>query len=209
MGGEARRGDDPAPPGAGKSTLSIEQAVAVATGREITGQTVHETAKTWVWNNEDDSDELRRRLAAVLQHWSIPIEEIRGRIALNSGADRALMVARAAKDGSAVRTPDVDALVERIRAAAVGLLVVDPFAEVHAVEENDNARVREVAALFREVARRGDCAVLLIHHTSKPAAASSDAYAGNQNAARGASSLTGVARVVQTLFAMSERDADR
>jgi KaiC/GvpD/RAD55 family RecA-like ATPase len=198
-----------APPGAGKSTLSIEQAVAVATGREITGQTVHETAKTWVWNNEDDSDELRRRLAAVLQHWSIPIEEIRGRIALNSGADRALMVARAAKDGSAVRTPDVDALVERIRADAVGLLVVDPFAEVHAVEENDNARVREVAALFREVARRGDCAVLLIHHTSKPAAASSDAFAGNQNAARGASSLTGVARVVQTLFAMSERDADK
>ena len=198
-----------APPGAGKSTLSIEQAVAVAIGREITGQTVHETAKTWVWNNEDDSDELRRRLAAVLQHWSIPIEEIRGRIALNSGADRALMVARAAKDGSAVRTPDVDALVERIRADAVGLLVVDPFAEVHAVEENDNARVREVAALFREVARRGDCAVLLIHHTSKPAAASSDAFAGNQNAARGASSLTGVARVVQTLFAMSERDADK
>ena len=69
--------------------------------------------------------------------------------------------------------------------------------------------VREVAALFREVARRGDCAVLLIHHTSKPAAASSDAFAGNQNAARGASSLTGVARVVQTLFAMSERDADK
>jgi RecA-family ATPase len=78
-----------APPGAGKSTLAIAQAVAIATGREITGQTVHETAKTWVWNNEDDGDELRRRLAAVLQYWSIPIEEVRGRIALNSGADRA------------------------------------------------------------------------------------------------------------------------
>ena len=198
-----------APPGAGKSTLAIAQAVAIATGREITGQTVHETAKTWVWNNEDDGDELRRRLAAVLQHWSILIEEVRGRVALNSGADRALMVARAAKDGSAMRTPDVDALVERIRAEAIGLLVVDPFAEVHAVEENDNARIREVAALFREVARRGDCAVLLIHHTSKPAAASSDAFAGNQNAARGASSLTGVARIVQTLFAMSPRDAEK
>lgn len=198
-----------APPGAGKSTLAVEQAVAVATGREITGQTVHETTKAWVWNNEDDGDELRRRLAAVLQHWSIPIEEVRGRIALNSGADRALMVARIAKDGSVMRTPDVDALVERIRADGIGLLVVDPFAEVHTVEENDNAHIREVAALFREVARRGDCAVLLIHHTSKPAAASSDAFAGNQNAARGASSLTGVARVVQTLFAMSARDAEK
>lgn len=118
-----------APPGAGKSTLAIAQAVAIATGREITGQAVHETAKTWVWNNEDDGDELRRHLAAVLQHWSIPIEEVRGRVALNSGADRAFMVARGAKDGSAMRTPDVDALVERIRAEAIGLLVVDPFAE--------------------------------------------------------------------------------
>jgi AAA domain len=198
-----------APPGAGKSTLAIEQAVAVATGQEITGQIVHETAKVWVWNNEDDGDELRRRLAAVLQHWSIPIEKIRGRIALNSGSDRALMVARAGKDGSVLRTPDVDGLVERIRADAIGLLVVDPFAEMHAIEENDNTHIREVAALFREVARRGDCAVLLIHHTSKPAAASSDAFAGNQNAARGASSLTGVARVAQTLFAMSDRDAEK
>ncbi|MEL0022287.1 MAG: hypothetical protein VW709_20680, partial [Rickettsiales bacterium] len=26
-------------------------------------------AKAWIYNNEDDADELRRRLAAVLQHW--------------------------------------------------------------------------------------------------------------------------------------------
>lgn len=36
-----------APPGVGKSTLGIEQAVAVVTGRAITGQDVHEQAKAW------------------------------------------------------------------------------------------------------------------------------------------------------------------
>lgn len=198
-----------APPGAGKSSLSIAQAIAVITGYEITGQTVHQIAKAWLWDNEDDFNELRRRLAAVLQYWNIPFEDVRNRIALNSGAERALMIARATKEGKALRTPDVDAIIEQVRADQVGLLIVDPFAEVHEVDENDNARMKAVAAMLREIAHRGNCAVLLIHHTSKPAAAASDAFAGNQNAARGASSLTGVARVVQTLFAMSERDAGK
>ena len=55
-----------APPGVGKSTLGIEQAVAIVTGRPITGQEVHEQTKVWIYNNEDDADELKRRLAAVL-----------------------------------------------------------------------------------------------------------------------------------------------
>ena len=89
-----------APPGVGKSTLGIEQAVAVVTGREITGQEVREQAKAWIYNNEDDADELKRRLAAVLQHWNIPFDEVRGRLALNSGADRPLLVARADREGT-------------------------------------------------------------------------------------------------------------
>lgn len=60
-----------APPGVGKSTLGIEQAVATVTGRAITGQEVHEQTRAWIYNNEDDSDELKRRLAAILQHWDI------------------------------------------------------------------------------------------------------------------------------------------
>ena len=54
-----------APPGAGKSTLGIALAVAGITGRgEIVGETVYETIKAWVWNNEDDRNELRRRLGS-------------------------------------------------------------------------------------------------------------------------------------------------
>lgn len=63
--------------------------------------------------------------------------------------------------------------------------------------------------LYREIARQGNCSVLLVHHTSKPQQASSDGYAGNMNTARGASSLLGVARVVQTLYAMSPRDGEQ
>jgi hypothetical protein len=94
-----------APPGVGKSTLGIEQAVAIVTGRPITEQDVHEQTKVWIYNNEDDADELKRRLAAVLQHWDIPLDEVKGRLALNSGADRPLLVAKLDRAGTVIRMP--------------------------------------------------------------------------------------------------------
>jgi hypothetical protein len=198
-----------APPGVGKSTLGIEQAVAVVTGREITGHKVHERAKAWIYNNEDDLDELKRRLAAILQHWDIPLDELKGRLALNSGADRPLLVAKADRAGEVVRLPDVDTCIEQIRAKGIGLFIVDPFIETHEVNENLNEQIKTVAAMFREIARQGDCAVMLVHHTAKPPIAASDGHAGNMNTARGASALTGIARIVQTLFSMSPKDAER
>ena len=197
-----------APGGVGKSTLALEEAVAVATGRELSGEPVHETAPVWVYNNEDDSDEMRRRLAAILQRWDVPLAEVRGRLAMNSGADRPLLVAKADRAGNVVRLPDVDGCIEHIQRHAIGLLVVDPFVETHEVSENANEQIKAVAAMFRDIARQGACAVMLVHHTAKPPQGSSDGHAGNMNSARGASALTGVARVVQTLFGMSGKDAE-
>jgi hypothetical protein len=197
-----------APPGVGKSTLGIEQAVAIVTGRPITGQEVHEQTKVWIYNNEDDADELKRRLAAVLQHWDIQLDEVRGRLALNSGADRPLLVAKVDRAGTVIRMPDVDC-IEHIRAHRIGVFIVDPFVETHEVTENSNEQIKAVAVMFREIARAGNCAVMLVHHTAKPPQGSSDGHAGNLNTSRGASALAGVARIVQTLFSMSARDAEQ
>lgn len=198
-----------APPGAGKSTLGIEQAVAIVAGRPITGHQAHEQTKVWIYNNEDDGDELKRRLAAVLQHWSIPFAEVKDRLALNSGADRPLLVAKADRAGNVIRLPDVDACIEHIKAHGIGVFIVDPFLETHEVNENSNEQIKAVAVMFREIARGGECSVMLVHHTAKPPQGSSDGHAGNLNTARGASALVGVARIVQTLFAMSPKDAER
>jgi hypothetical protein len=134
-----------APPGAGKSTLGIEQAVAIVTGRAVTGHQVHEQTKVWIYNNEDDGDELKRRLAAVLQHWAIPFAEIEGVLALNSGAERPLLVARVDRIGNVTRLPDVDACIEHIRAHGIGVFIVDPFVETHEVSENSNEQIKAVA----------------------------------------------------------------
>lgn len=198
-----------AAPGVGKSTLCIAQAVAIVTGKEITGQKVHRRGKVWVYNNEDETDELRRRLAAALQHHGIDFSEIKGQLALNSGADRPLLVAKLMPDGSIIRTPDVEACVEHIKKNNISVFIADPFVETHELEENSNQQIKVVSQMFRNIARKADCSVLLVHHTSKPQKGSSDGYAGDMNTARGASSMIGVARIVNTFHGMSKKDAER
>ena len=165
--------------------------------------------KVWVYNNEDDGAELKRRLAAVLQHWDIHFAEIRGQLAVNSGADRPLLVAKADRAGYVMRLPDVDICIQQIKAHHIGVFIVDPFVETHEVNENSNEQIKAVAVMFRDIARKGGCAVMLVHHTAKPPQGSSDGHAGSLNTARGASALVGVARIVQTLFSMSPKDAER
>ena len=143
-----------AAPGVGKSTLAMARAVAVVTGRDITGEPVHEQAPAWVYNNEDDREDLERQLAAVLQHWDIPFAEVKGRLALNSGADRPLLVARKDAKGNVLRLPDVDACIGHIREHGFGLFVVDPFGETHEADENANDQIKVVAGMFREIAQR-------------------------------------------------------
>jgi hypothetical protein len=198
-----------APAGVGKSTHGIARAIALATGQEITGEGVHEQVRVWVYNIEDDLIELKRRLAAALQYHAIGFDEVKGRVALNSGADQPLLMARLDKQGTVIRQPDVKSCIAHIKRENIGLFVVDPFVETHEVNENSNEHIKSVAAMYREIAREANCAVLLVHHTSKPPQGASDSHAGNMNTARGASALVGVARVVQTLFSMSDADAEQ
>lgn len=200
-----------APPGAGKSTYTIAAAVAVATGNNITGEPVHEQTGAWLINNEDDLEEMRRRLSATLVHTGMTLAQV-PRLYMNSGETHRLVVARRTGQGDAKtlrRSQDVEAIIEHIKRLGIGLLIVDPFAETHEADENDNVQVREVAALYREIAQRADCAVILVHHTRKQPAGSSEGHAGNMDSGRGASSLAGVARVIQTLYGMSDKDAKR
>lgn len=200
-----------APPGVGKSSLAIAAAVALATGRsEVIGTPVHERGRAWVWNQEGDGDELERRLAAIVQHHGIDFSaELSGRIAMNSGLERALVVARRTREGRVERLPDADQIVDILQREAVALMIVDPFVETHQCDENDNPQINAVGAIWREIAKRAKAAVFLVHHTAKPPLAAPDAWVGQQTAARGASPFAGVCRVVVTFSNMSEKDAER
>lgn len=196
-----------APPGVGKSTQTIGWALATITGRQdIAGLDVHAPGPAIVINNEDDSDELKRRIAAVTRHFSVDKHQLQQGLQVYSGVERPFLIARRAAEGFLV-PGDRDALVQQIKAAKASLVVVDPFLETHEANENDNGEINRVAQFYRQVAVDADCAVVLVHHTRKPPSSGSEGHAGNMDSGRGASSLAGVARIVVTLYDMDEKAA--
>ncbi|MBF0341346.1 MAG: AAA family ATPase [Magnetococcales bacterium] len=203
-----------APPGNSKSTCALHIGLAVVTGRsDILGIKVHSREAVWIFNNEDDLAEAARRISAasIFHKISNADLEINGQHALfsNSGDERPLRIAKWGEDNKELIPADRNYLIQAIIDRGIGVLIVDPFAETHPGNENSNEDVGTVARMFRSIAKRANCAVLIIHHTNKPPQASSEGRAGNMHTARGASSLMGVARIAMTLESMSERDALR
>jgi hypothetical protein len=104
------------PGGLNKSSFTMQEAISVALGLPLNGDgfTVKESGRVWIYNNEDPLDELRRRLGAICLNWGIEPRKLEGRVFLDSGLDRRLIIATK-QDGIVVVTPDVDGLIEEIR----------------------------------------------------------------------------------------------
>lgn len=202
-----------APSGAGKTTLEIQIALALATGRgDIVGLEVKKRCRVFLWNQEDELDELKRRLAAAMLAFGVSFDDLHldGRPALiiGSGVDNALMVARRGPT-AIVATEAAQALTEQFLADGIGVAMFDPFVELHPADENNNVEISQVARVFRRMAVAARAAVLLVHHTRKPPSGEATGHAGNMDSGRGAGSLIGVTRMGATLYGVDEKTADK
>ena len=90
-----------------------------------------------------------------------------------------------------------------IKQAGIGVCIADPFAETFEGDENSNSEVKWAGILWREVARKTGAAMWRGHHTKKYAGS----MAGDQDASRGGGALIGTARIMSTLFNMTEDEA--
>jgi hypothetical protein len=201
------------PGGMSKSTLLLQKALALATGRgEICGFHIPKAVKAWVWNQEDDMQEMQRRIAAIMQAFGVSWDDLKDehgepRLFISSGVERPLTLAVRKDHGAVVGTPQVDEIISEIKANSIGAFFADPLVEFHEADENSNIQMRAVLGQVRRIAVEGDCAALLSAHTRKPPQASSDGFAGDMDSMRGGGSQVGVVRVGATLFSMSEKDA--
>jgi len=83
-----------APGGAGKTSLCMVEAAAMATCRNLLGEQPTERLRVWYHNGEDSVEELNRRLGAICLHYGIPQEELQGWFFLTSGTEVPLRVAK-------------------------------------------------------------------------------------------------------------------
>ena len=191
-----------APPGSGKSLLTLQLGMAACANVTWHGWRPRGQFKVLIINAEEDEDEMRRRLWAAQQEMDIDDGKLEGFFL--AGSQDNLVIAKAdARTKTVKREPMLERIIESVQANGIDIVIVDPFAETFEGDENSNSELKWCGVLWREVARRCNCAVLLVHHTRKYA---SSEQAGDMDAARGAGALVGIARLVATVFTMSTKE---
>jgi len=194
-----------APGGVGKSVYWLATAIAMASGRDILNQGIGRQYRGAVINNEDNSDELKRRAAEICRHFDIPFSAVTDTLSLFSGYGHSLTISEEI-DGVVVATPNRQKLTTFIQENAIDAILVDPFISTHESEENNNNAIDKVVGIYKAIMQETGTAFGVAHHTRK-SNADSEANAGNVEAGRGAKSMTDAARVAVTLCGMSKATA--
>ena len=197
-----------APGGTGKSAYAMGVVLSMVTNRSLLGEHIFTPVNGLIFNLDDPMNELNRRMAALMMHHKITPGQMKGKLYLEDGERRGdekkglTMASIDEGDGFTVVHPDEEALIASITKNNIGVVVCDPFAESHNLEENSNPMMVKAAAAWRRVARKTHCAVLLVHHVRKGEASGIDA-------ARGAKALTDSARVGLLMSTMTAADAEK
>jgi RecA-family ATPase len=193
-----------AAPKVGKTSLSLAEALAIATGKPILNITPRERCKVWFWNGEDPQEELQRRVAALVISHGIRPDEVEGWLLLDSGRDQELIIAEQTKDGVKIASPLEEHLISHLRKLEIGVLIIDPFISCHNVAENDNNAIDAVSKTWGRIAGKAHCAVELIHHSRKTGGNDVGIIDG-----RGGYALVATTRTNRALNRMSKEEADK
>jgi AAA domain len=145
-------------PKACKSFLALDLAVSVASGTACLGRfEVERPGPALVYLAEDPLVQVRDRVTQLCQHRGLSLEKLplhvitAPSLRLDVEADR-------------------QALDETLSAIKPRLLVLDPLVRLHkTLDENSSADISRLLGFLRELNRRHEVAVVLVHHMAKRA----------------------------------------
>jgi hypothetical protein len=101
-------------PGVGKSNFALLTALSIATGISLTGETIVRQGRVLVHNNEDDLDEMLRRISGICKQRNIDFARARENLMFSSGVDRKLVLAKM-KNGKVKPARKVKAFIQEIK----------------------------------------------------------------------------------------------
>lgn len=190
-----------APGGVGKSSLTIVQALELASGRSVLGHQVDEKHRVWVFNLEDERVELERRIAGAMKYHGFTEQSIGNRLFVDTGREQEMVLAQQHRDEIHLNDRLIERLSSQIRDLGIDVLIIDPFVSAHQVNEMDNGKIDVVAKALVRVANECGCAIELVHHTRKL-----NGLEASSDSSRGASSLVNAARSSRVLQRLSDDD---
>ncbi|WP_406736437.1 AAA family ATPase [Thioclava sp. GXIMD4215] len=150
--------------GTGKSLVALQLAVACATGTKWLGRGCS-TGRAMFLSAEDDEDELHRRLADIVEAKGLAFEDLDGLDVCSLAGEDALFANIDPKRGLFV-SPLFQDIDTEIRLGKPAVVVLDTLADLFPGNENDRAQARQFIGMMRGIAKRHDCAVVLLSHPS-------------------------------------------
>ena len=198
---------DAGPPGVNKSTLMLTDAVAIATGRKILNDEVHERGGVIYLAGEDARRDVEARLAGILHYYEIEPAELAERLHVVYLAEIdsiTYTLAQMAEDMAALNLQMLGWLRDLPNALAV---FIDPLMAWHRLMENSNEAVQILSTAMRAIAVQGNRHVGLDHHVTKITMSDPEGHVGNLAAVRGAGSLIGATRWAFTLARLNAETA--
>ena len=143
------------PPKCCKSYLGLELAVAVASGTPALGQhPVLEHGPALIYLAEDTLCAVRQRVDGLAKHRALQLENL---------AVHVITAPRLRLD----QAIDRQRLFETARRLRPRLVLLDPLVRLHGIDENHATEVAQLLSALRDLQRRLDVAVILVHHTRK------------------------------------------
>ncbi len=179
-----------APGGLGKSSLTIAEALAMASGKPLLGVKSRGQFRVWLWNGEDPRDELDRRISAAMQHYGLTPDDVGDRLLVDSGMEQEIVLARETRNGAIIVEPVAGALISALQRKKIDVFVADPFVSSHKVSENDNGAIDLVVKRWAKIAFVTSSSIELVHHVRK-----TNGEEVTVEDARGASALVNGTRV--------------
>jgi hypothetical protein len=138
-----------------KSWLGLDMALSVASGTPCLGRfPVARAGAALVYLAEDAAPMVRERILGICDHRRLDIETL----------DLHLI------DSPSLRLDlesDRTRLAYAVERIGPSLLLLDPLVRLHRADENSSADVSALLGFLRELQRRFDTAVVLVHHMSK------------------------------------------
>ncbi|HWK13746.1 MAG TPA: AAA family ATPase [Rhizobiaceae bacterium] len=195
------------PGGLGKSSEKLVEALAMSTGRPLLGTRPPRRLKVLYWSGEDPSEETERRLVAACAHYDIEKDEFDGNLLVADRDTLPLVLAKDGGNGVGLAKSLAKALTQFLIEERIDVLIVDPFVNTHLVSENDNAAINAVVGAWRSIAREANCAIELVHHSTKQARLPGQSDLIGIAQARGGGALIDAVRSGRFLVPMTEDEA--
>lgn len=140
-----------------KSFLALDLAVAVASGTPCLRRfSVPNPGRVLLYAAEDALHVVRRRLEGICAAAELSLQDL----------DVQVITAPTVRLDLPADRSRLERTVEQLKPR---LLVLDPFVRLHRIDENASGEVAPLLAYLRELQRRHELAVLVVHHAKKGA----------------------------------------